>query len=271
MALQHSKVEPAAAAARVDGVLIRPGETFSFNRVSAAARAAGVRRRHAALQRRGAGRRRGWDLPARQPAALDVPARAADRRGALGAQLRPVPGHRRGCRGASAARSSTTVDLVVRTTPRRLPAAVRAWSVTSRAAPDRRPTRCTATGSSPAASSSCGTRDGCSAATRSGGPRTDRRTGDTVGEELVTRNCGSYLHADRASTSSTSEAARLSRRRCRAARSAAGLQHAQVLERVRGRTPRSRRSSPSARLSSRPSHARARQDAAPRASSGVSP
>ena len=40
-----------------------------------------------------------------------------------------------------------------------------------------------------AASSSCGTRDGCSAATRSGGHRTDRRTGDAVGEELVKRNC----------------------------------------------------------------------------------
>ena len=51
----------------------------------------GVRRRHAAHQRRCDCGRRWRHLPAGQPAALDVPALAAHRGRAVRAQLRPVP------------------------------------------------------------------------------------------------------------------------------------------------------------------------------------
>ena len=58
MALQHNKVvNLRLASARTDGVVIRPGETFSFNKAGRQLHPAqGLRRRDAALQRRGQGR-----------------------------------------------------------------------------------------------------------------------------------------------------------------------------------------------------------------------
>ena len=98
MALQHNKVvNLRLASARTDGVVIRPGETFSFNKVvgNCTRRKGYVVGMRLSNGEARAGRRR-RHLPAGEPAALDVPALAAHRGRAVRAQLRPVPGQEPG-------------------------------------------------------------------------------------------------------------------------------------------------------------------------------
>ena len=112
MALQHNKVvNLRLASARTDGVVIRPGETFSFNKVvgNCTRRKGyvdGMRLSNGEAQRR----RRRRDLPARQPAALDVlhsPLTVVER---SEHSFDPFPDKAGCCPGGSAARSSGTTS-----------------------------------------------------------------------------------------------------------------------------------------------------------------
>ena len=176
MALQHNKVTNLRlASARVDGVLIRPGETFSFNKVVGnCTRRKGYVDGMRLSNGEARGRRRRRHLPAGQPAALDVPALAADRGRALGAQLRPVPGQRPG-----AALGRRLLDRLQLRRPggpqrhRRRPSSCAPGSATGTCDGELRADRRLAAllpGRGARRAVPARTRAGSSAATRSGGP-----------------------------------------------------------------------------------------------------
>ena len=233
MHLQHNKVTNLRlATARMDGTVIRPGETLVVQPGRRQLHPPqGLRRRDEAVERRGRGRRRWRDLPAGQPRALDGAALAADRRGALRALLRPVPRPR-----AGAAVGRGLLDRLQLRRPRgaqrhrRTPSSSGrgSASATCTASCARTSARSTPTGSRRAASSSCGATTRCSAATRSGaGARpAHRRPGRRGAGEEQLRAGGLRARARGRRSSTWADE--------RAAQHDAGrrAQHGEVLDRV---------------------------------------
>ena len=199
MHLQHNKVTNLRlAASRMDGLVIAPGETFSFNRVvgNCTRRKGyvdGMKLSNGAAEA-GVG---GGHLPARQPRPLDGAALPADGRRALGALVRPVPRQRAGCcRGAWAARSSTTTSTWWCATTPTTPFQLRTWLgeryLHGQLRTDVRPEH---TWRVEARGEQFLRREGQVYRRNQIWRRViDRRTGDQVGEELVKTNCALVVY-----------------------------------------------------------------------------
>ena len=199
MALQHSKVTNLRlASARVDGVLIRPGETFSFNRVvgSCTRRKGYVDGMRLSNGEARAGVGGGicqlanllhW-MFLHSP--LTVVERSEHSFDPFPDQGRVLPW------GVGCSIVYNYVDLVVRNdTSSTFQLLVRGRGALPRGrAPRPTPTRCTATGSYARGEQFLRHAGRVFRRNEIWRSRTDRRTGDTVGEELVKRNCALVIY-----------------------------------------------------------------------------